>query len=518
LLALVDFSSAKLADTRRGVSEKLSVTLLIALTLMMLCIAIAPLSVSAQIVESWNVPCQKHFKRYKSAPGPKAFAVSNPNSGGGLGQACGASWNASSVAAAKKEALRQCNSARYGTCWVTQSSGGTGTKSRSVTATIDDKVIKLCAEGKPDEAIDSCTKLIVAGKFKNEGIAWLYYARGNAYSEKKNSKLAISDYKRSVSLNGKYGYAYFNLAAEYSKQENFEEAASNYRKASVLIEEKDKYRKEARERAEAIEIKIAGASEKLELPQPSSLDEDLTDDGKGNLAPSVDRSSRRIALVIGNKAYPQLGNLENPFSDANLIEQALIDAGFQVTKLLDANKDAMLNAMNEFSDQLTLGAEASFFYFSGHGVESNGENYLIPAYATLSKENQLPLRAIKLSEFLALFESTKSQINLVVLDACRNNNLPKSEKGIASGLAEVNNAPEGTLIAYATSPGKVAFDGVGNNSPYARALATAIKTRGIPVEETFKKTRKEVLRVTSKEQTPWDQSSIVGDFYFYPPH
>ena len=224
-------------------------------------------------------------------------------------------------------------------------------------------------------------------------------------------------------------------------------------------------------------------------------------------------AAKRVALVIGNSQYENTSPLKNPVNDANLMAASLEEAGFEVTKILDADFKTLKRAMLDFGRNLRNSPEAGLFYYAGHGVQVHGENYLIPVNAQISDEDEVDLEAININSFLRVMNSSSSAINIVVLDACRNNPFARSFRSVSRGLAPVD-APKGTYIAYATAPGAVAADGIGNNSPYSVALASAIKKRGITIEQVFKQARKSVLESTNSKQVPWETSSITGNFYF----
>ena len=224
-------------------------------------------------------------------------------------------------------------------------------------------------------------------------------------------------------------------------------------------------------------------------------------------------AAKRVALVIGNSQYENTSPLKNPVNDANLMAASLEEAGFEVTKILDADFKTLKRAMLDFGRSLRNSPEAGLFYYAGHGVQVRGENYLIPVNAQISDEDEVDLEAININSFLRVMNSSSSAINIVVLDACRNNPFARSFRSVSRGLAPVD-APKGTYIAYATAPGAVAADGHGDNSPYSVALASAIKKRGITIEQVFKQARKSVLESTDSKQVPWETSSITGNFYF----
>ncbi len=235
------------------------------------------------------------------------------------------------------------------------------------------------------------------------------------------------------------------------------------------------------------------------------------------LASGSGHAQKRIALVIGNSAYEHVSPLKNPRNDAELIARSLTVAGFDVVKVLDADTKALKTALLNFGRSLREGPEAGLFYYAGHGIQVNGRNYLIPINARIENEDEVDLEGIDVNSFLRVMRSSKSAVNIVVLDACRNNPFARSFRSStpAGGLAPVD-APKGTFIAYATSPGDVALDGDGKNSPYSTALAKAIGIKGISIETAFKTARRSVLKATDSRQVPWETSSLVGEFSFFP--
>ena len=225
-------------------------------------------------------------------------------------------------------------------------------------------------------------------------------------------------------------------------------------------------------------------------------------------------AEQRLALVIGNGGYAARP-LANPPHDATLIASTLQATGFQVTTLIDADQAAMKKAMLEFGRQLRGSDSVGVFYYAGHGVQIDGENYLIPVGADIKDLEEVALNGVSLSELMKTMERAGSRLNLAILDACRDNPFASASRSAAGGLAPVS-APSGTLIAYATAPGHVALDGQGANSPYSAALAEAIPLEGSALEDVFRRTRRKVLEVTNGRQTPWEHSSLTGEFFFRP--
>ncbi len=225
-------------------------------------------------------------------------------------------------------------------------------------------------------------------------------------------------------------------------------------------------------------------------------------------------AAKRVALVIGNSNYEHVNDLANPANDASLIEKALTETGFEVIRFNDLDQRGMKRAMVEFGRKLQTGVEASMFYYAGHGIEVDGRNYLIPVDSNSQNKSEVDLDNVEVNDFLALMEGSGVPLNIVVLDACRNNPF-RSMRATGGGLAPVR-APSGTYVAYATAPGSVAADGGGANSPFTAALAESILQPGLSLEAVFKRTRGAVRDLTGGEQTPFDSSAITGEFYFKP--
>lgn len=224
----------------------------------------------------------------------------------------------------------------------------------------------------------------------------------------------------------------------------------------------------------------------------------------------------RLALIVGNAKYGQeMGRLPNPANDADLMAKTLTKLGFQVTKLVDADQKQMKRAIVDFGSALqAAGPDAvGLFFYAGHGVQIAGENYLIPLDSRIEKEADVEVEAVSANNILKQMEFAGNRINIVILDACRNNPMSRSMRSATRGLARMD-APMGSFIAYSTAPGEVAADGTGRNSPYTAALTKAMLTPGVAIEETFRNARVEVLAETNKQQIPWESSSLTGAFFF----
>lgn len=237
------------------------------------------------------------------------------------------------------------------------------------------------------------------------------------------------------------------------------------------------------------------------------------------LAATLARAAEnRIALVIGNSAY-ESGPLPNPANDAKLIGEALTGLGFDVIARRNADQTAMKRAIQEFGARLEKAGPDSvgLFYYAGHGVQLNGHNYLIPTTARIEREGDVEIEAVSADWVIEQMRYARNRLNIVILDACRNNPFTRSMRGVDHGLATMD-APAGILIAYSTAPGEVAADGNGVNSPYTQALTKAMRQEHEPVEQIFKHVRVGVMSATAGKQVPWESSSLTGDFYFTKPN
>jgi hypothetical protein len=225
----------------------------------------------------------------------------------------------------------------------------------------------------------------------------------------------------------------------------------------------------------------------------------------------------RLALVIGQSAYRSVPALPNPANDARAVTQMLTDSGFEVSTAADLSQGQMREAVSDFAGKVAAkGADTvALVFYAGHGLQIDGENFLVPVDIDPKREADIPIQAVRLNDILNTLTSVPSKMRILMLDACRNNPFPDL-KTAGGGLAIVDakiGAP-GTFLSFSTSPGAVAEDGSGSNSPYTNALLAAGKEQNIPIEETFKRVRLAVNKVTEGRQTPWDSSSLTEDFRF----
>jgi uncharacterized caspase-like protein len=227
-------------------------------------------------------------------------------------------------------------------------------------------------------------------------------------------------------------------------------------------------------------------------------------------------TEERIALVIGNAAY-RVDPLDNPVNDARLVAQSLRQAGFAVRVHENLDRRAMVEALRDFSNRLGENTIAALYY-AGHGLQLRDRNFLIPVDAEIRSEDEIPIAGVDIDFLLRRMGTARSRINIVILDACRNNPFAGKGGNTAQGLAQMD-APVGTLLAYATAPGKLAADSGGGgsaNSLYAKHLAHELLAPGLPAELVFKRVREAVVRDTRELQVPWEMSSLQGEFAFVP--
>lgn len=223
---------------------------------------------------------------------------------------------------------------------------------------------------------------------------------------------------------------------------------------------------------------------------------------------------RKVALVVGNNRYRD-SPLTNPVNDALAMARTLKEVGFSVTTLTDATLAQMTDAARAFGDGLGRG-DVGLFYYAGHGMQIKGRNYLIPIDADVRREDEAQYKSFDANQVLDKMESARNPINIVILDACRNNPFARSFRSASSGLAQMD-APVGTYISFSTAPGRVASDGKGDNGLFTQHLLRALRTPNLKVEDVFKQVRISVMKDSSNQQVPWDSSSLTGDFYFLPP-
>ena len=231
-------------------------------------------------------------------------------------------------------------------------------------------------------------------------------------------------------------------------------------------------------------------------------------------APAHADTERRVALIIGNDAYKGLKPLDNAVNDARAMAAELKGLGWATTVKVNAGRREMNGAMADFSEQLAGGA-VGLFYYAGHGIEAGGQNFLVPVDAVLEREADLSSEAVDAGRLVQAMKTAKNRLNIVILDACRDNPL-KGRSG-SRGLAVLPASGAGLFLAYAAGPGEKAEDGAkGANGVFTAELVKALREPGLRIEDVFKKATTGVRARTAGKQVPWVQASIEGDFYFRP--
>jgi uncharacterized membrane protein YgcG len=230
------------------------------------------------------------------------------------------------------------------------------------------------------------------------------------------------------------------------------------------------------------------------------------------------RAESRLALVIGQSAYRSVTPLPNPANDARAMAQLLTDSGFDVTSAADLSQKDMNREVGDFAAKIAAKGPdtVALVFYAGHGLQVDGENYLVPVDVDVRREADIPLQAVRLNDLLNTLNAVPSRMRILLLDACRNNPFPAINGTAGHGLALVDtkSGAPGTFLSYSTSPGAEAEDGSGANSPYTTALLTAARQPGLPIEQAFKRVRVAVNKATEGRQTPWDSSSLTEDFRF----
>lgn len=219
----------------------------------------------------------------------------------------------------------------------------------------------------------------------------------------------------------------------------------------------------------------------------------------------------RVALVIGNGAYPAEAALPNPVNDAAAMSAALRQLGFRVTELRDATREQMAAAIAGVRTELAGKQAVGLFYYAGHGLQLDWRNYMVPVDARLNTAADVAREAVDVDAVIAAFKAAGNRVNIVVLDACRDNPFPGA--GGARGLAPLD-APPGTFLAYATAPGHVAEDGRGSNGLYTGYLLRELTRPAARIEDVFKRVRLQVRQSSNGRQIPWESTSLEDDFRF----
>jgi tetratricopeptide (TPR) repeat protein len=405
---------------------------------------------------------------------------------------------------------------------------------------------KSCQSSDADQRLAGCSLVISqnAGGSKArladalDGRCWAYHVKG-AYD------LAIADCKASIALRSNYPFAFNNLASAYLGLRKYEEALSA---ASKAVELKPNFLWSRLNRARAysglglrdkaldeyrtvlaIDPNNADARTESKIAETQAADTDARSRTQaGSAAPAVAKppqasavtAERRIALIVGNSKYQTVPELPNPARDASLIARTLRAVGFNDVRVeTDLSRDALNRVLLEFS-RAAAGADWAMVYYSGHGIEVGGLDYLIPVDAKLQTDRDVDFETVPLALAISSVDPAR-RLRMVIMDACRSNPfLNQMKRTIATrslgrGLAAVEPEP-GSLVIFSAKNGETALDGEGANSPFAIALANRLGTPGLEVRRLFDLVRDDVIAATGRHQQPFAYGSLSGseDYFF----
>lgn len=406
--------------------------------------------------------------------------------------------------------------------------------------------------GKFDQAIVNFSEFLNKPTHEKSLDVEVYYLRGLSYFKTENHKNAIGDFQDAILLNHpnkgnifwflalsneKLGYYYECVDAYdnaikglqsnketlvkllYERSKIFQKldkkvlAYNDLQRAFTIQPGNEKIRKEL-EKFDKNEMETLTAEQTVQqvvsIPEQSSITNQLVE---------LYKDEKRYALVIGNSQYSrEIGELRNPVNDATDMAAELEKSNFEVQLLTNATYGQIRAGLLKFKEKLDAGDRdktVGLFYFAGHGLRLEEENYIVPVDAKIEYEDDIwrycfPVQRMVLSNM----EQSNTRLNIVILDACRNNPFPSLTRSLGQqGLAEMQKA-RGSFIAYATAPGSVAIDGTGRNGLYTQEILKAIRKPGRTIEQVFKEVRLNVLRLSEQKQNTWDSSNIVGEFYF----
>ncbi|MCZ8022227.1 MAG: caspase family protein [Cyclobacteriaceae bacterium] len=340
--------------------------------------------------------------------------------------------------------------------------------------------LAFLANGNKDEAEKAFTAAI-ANERKAETVSEAYYQRGLVKEGRGSTDAAVVDFKAALDKNGQNQ----NAQSKYAQYANTGVAANRGKE-----NESDK-------------------AKPTQVLTTQTVDKSLFEAYK---------EEKRYALVVGNSNYPkEIGVLKNPVNDAKDIAAELRKCNFEVDLLIDATHRQLEIAANNLFKKLSEGPKGQtvgLFFFAGHGLQFEGVNYLVPIDASITTPTDVVYACYPADKILGKMEFSNSRMNIVILDACRNNPFPATTRsGAGQGLAQVR-AAKGAYVAFATAPGSVASDGSGRNGLYTQELLKAMRVPNLTIEQMFKQVRQNVSELSGGKQNTWDNSNIVGEFFF----
>ncbi len=390
-------------------------------------------------------------------------------------------------------------------------------------------------KGDVDRGIADATQAIEIDPKNASG----YNNRGSGLREKGDLDRAMADLDEAIRLNPRYANAYSNRGRVWRAKGNIDQALTDF---SEAIRHNPQMLRARTQRGLAYESKgdlvlaradfrisaqgVANGLLERKAKETAQARLSVIGDGGGGQVAAVSQppqrgtapgatQDRRIALVIGNGKYANATPLPNPVNDAKAVSQGLRDIGFEVTEGLDLEHTAMSRMIRDFLRTAPTARLALVFY-AGHGLQVDGQNYLVPVDANLKSPSDLKFETVDLDAILSGLND-ESRANIVILDACRDNPLARTfstrtrSGAVGQGLAAYSSLGTGTLIAFATAPGQTALDGDGSNSPFTAAFVRHLKTPGLEIRQMLTRVRADVVSLTKAKQVPWDNSSLLGE-------
>jgi tetratricopeptide (TPR) repeat protein len=367
-------------------------------------------------------------------------------------------------------------------------------------------------------------------------------SRGETFRYKGDLDSAIADFQQALRFENDYLPALTGLGLTYEKMNDPSRAREQFQKAldSQSVWKAIDSSRSARDTARARLAALASGTEQPSIPAAPTRVTNQTSIPTPVLVPSIVKPSsamqgRRVALVIGNSGYKNVPALTNPLKDAEAVAASLRNIGFEtVTLIVDATREKLLDVLRAFGDEAEK-ADWAMVYYAGHGIEVNGQNYLIPVDARLAADRDVQFEAVPLDQVMASLEGAR-KLKLVLLDACRDNPFaPQMRKSVASGgslaastaggsigtrsigrgLGEVK-VQGASLVVFAAKHGQTALDGEGGNSPFAVAMVQRVATPGVEINKIFRLVRDDVMEATAGRQEPYTYGSLPGkeDFFF----
>lgn len=428
----------------------------------------------------------------------------------------------------------------------------------------DEGIVKFRA-GEYDAVIESFSSILANPAHNKKLDEDLFFYRGQSYYHKREYQKALDDLNQSFALNH-YNIStihwyrarcYDALGKKIEAASSYELAVSTSEKtkklhAQILADRSEFNKRQGDKAGAANDLELAKSADSRVKEQPESASsrggekkstqvivnnkpsQKTSDPEPVNatqptaaqqintgLVPALAtayKDEKRYALVIGNSNYNKnIGVLKNPVNDATDVATELRKSNFEVQLVTNCTYVQLREAMRKFHDKLVNGPKdqtVGLFYYAGHGVQYQDENYLVPIDADVQYEDDILRMCFPVQRMvLANMERSNTRMNIVILDACRNNPFPATTRSVSQGLGEMKRA-RGSFIAYATAPGSVASDGSGRNGLYTQELVKALRKPNLTIEQVFKEVRVNVLRLSDEKQYTWDSSNITGEFYF----